>query len=77
MFFYSYGLLCGQNSQSGGLSHTEEVSRTNELQVEAVIPGIVWLCVGEDVTSNSEVRQPTDLWPLRKEGAHLAVTKSV
>ena len=53
--FYSYFLLCGRNKWSTGLSHTEDVSHTTQLQDEVGILRNVWLCAGEDVTSYNEV----------------------
>ena len=40
---------------SGGISGTEEISCTTQIQAEAVIIRIECLCEGEDVTSNSKV----------------------
>ena len=72
--FYSYGLLYGRNTWSGGLSHTEYFSRTTQLQSEEVILRNVWLCAGKDVTNNSEFQQPAPLRPSRQRGAYLATT---
>ena len=54
MDFYSYGIICGRNTRSGGLSRIEEVSRATQIQAEVGILGNVWICAGEDVTSDSE-----------------------
>ena len=37
----------------------------------------MWLCEGEDVTSDSEVQQPTTLRPSVQGGAHPAAIGSV
>ena len=74
--FYSYGLLCGRNTRSGGLSRTEEISRTTQLQAESLILGNMWLCAGDDVTSDSDIQQPDPLQPLQQRGAHLAATRA-
>ena len=49
---------------SGGLIRKKEVSRTNQLQDEAGILRNVWLCEGENVTSDSAVQQPAPPRPL-------------
>ena len=37
----------------------------------------MWICAGEDFTSNSEVGQPTSTWPLVQECTHPEVTIGV
>ena len=74
--YYSYGLICIQNIWSGGLSRTEEIRRTTQLQAEAAILRNVWLCAGKDVTSNSEIVQPASPRPLRQRGVYPAATRA-